>query len=139
MINTMTILKHSIINSMILLSQKPLSERMKFAALNTVLGMGIVFAVLILIIFIISILKYLPTIFSGKSNTKNDQDDKTTSAVNETEEIITYEEADLTDDHELVAVITAAISAYCSEVNPDDLTGGFVVRSIRKVSNRRMS
>jgi len=135
----MTIINYGIANSTILLSQAPLSERLKMAGLNTVLGMGIVFAVLIVMIFIISLLKYLPGLFSGSSKEKTVQDNETDSVIDTVKENAYYEEADLTDDHELVAVIAAAISAYCSEVNPDDLTGGFVVRSIRKVSNRRMS
>ena len=135
----MTILNNGITNSIILLSQAPLSERMKTAGLNTVLGMGIVFAVLTLIIFIISLLKYLPGILSGSNKADNEQDNNTPAEINTVTENINYEEADLTDDYELVAVITAAISAYSSEVNQDDLAGGFVVRSIRKINNRRMS
>jgi len=111
---------------------------MKTAALNTVLGMGIVFAVLILMIFIISLLKYLPGLLSGSNKEKASQVNETGSVIDTSAENVNYEEADLTDDHELVAVITAAISAYSSEVNPDELSGGFVVRSIRKINNRRI-
>ncbi|HPU62877.1 MAG TPA: OadG family protein [Mobilitalea sp.] len=134
----MTIINYGIANSTILLSQAPLSERLKMAGLNTVLGMGIVFAVLIVMIFIISLLKYLPGLFSGSNKEKTGQDNETRSVIDTATENVYYEESDLTDDHELVAVITAAISAYCSEVNPDDHSGGFVVRSIRKINNRRM-
>ena len=134
----MTIINYGIANSTILLSQAPLSERMKTAALNTVLGMGIVFAVLILMIFIISLLKYLPGLLSGSNKEKASQVNETGSVIDTSAENVNYEEADLTDDHELVAVITAAISAYSSEVNPDELSGGFVVRSIRKINNRRI-
>mgnify|MGYP000421321363 CR=1 FL=1 len=134
----MTIFSYGIANSTILLSQAPLSERMKTAALNTVLGMGIVFAVLILMIFIISLLKYLPGLLSGSNKEKASQVNETGSVIDTSAENVNYEEADLTDDHELVAVITAAISAYSSEVNPDELSGGFVVRSIRKINNRRI-
>ncbi|CRZ34327.1 sodium pump decarboxylase gamma subunit [Herbinix hemicellulosilytica] len=134
----MTIISNGIANSTILLSQAPLSERLKMAGLNTVLGMGIVFAVLIVMIFIISLLKYLPGLFSGSSKEKTVQDNETDSVIDTVKENAYYEEADLTDDHELVAVIAAAISAYCSEDNQDDLSGGFVVRSIRKINNRRM-
>lgn len=55
----MAILNYGITNSAVLLTQAPLSERLKTAGLNTVLGLGIVFAVLILIIIIISLLKYV--------------------------------------------------------------------------------
>jgi hypothetical protein len=42
------------------------------------------------------------------------------------------------NDHELVAVITAAIASMKSEGLSDTTAGGFVVRSIRKVNNRRI-
>jgi len=129
----MTIFSYGIANSIILLSQAPLSERLKTAGLNTVLGMGIVFAVLTLIIFIISLLKYLPALLSGTDKAKKAQDSETASVINASANDTANDETGLTDDYELVAVITAAISAFCSEGNPDDLAGGFVVRSIRKI------
>ena len=111
----MTIINYGISNSMILLSKAHLSERIKLGALNTVLGMGIVFVVLTLIIFIISLFKYLPNPTSGEKSVKKDQDDRTASVDNKVTQIERLEEADLMNDHELVAVITAAIHAYQSD------------------------
>lgn len=136
----MAILNYGITNSAVLLTQAPLSERLKTAGLNTVLGLGIVFAVLILIIIIISLLKYVAGFFNGLNKSNNGQTDNVASEpeINTATDYIVNEEADLTDDNELVAVIAAAISAFRSETNQDDFAGGFVVRSIRKINNRRM-
>lgn len=135
----MTIINQGIRNSMILLTQEPLSERMKMATLNTVLGMGIVFGVLAIMIFLISLFKYLPILFSGGKKAENNQDEKATSVKEISADINHDEDTDLMDDNELVAVITAAISAFQSEAYSDNSAGGFVVRSIRRINNRRIS
>ncbi len=87
------------------------------AALNTVMGMGTVFIVLIFISFLISQFTHLSKL-GGKKEEK-----KETLPVAEPEP----EETDLADDEELVAVIAAAIAA-----SEQTSTDGFVVRSIRK-------
>lgn len=135
----MTILNYGITNSMTLLSQAPLSERMKMAALNTVLGMCIVFAVLILIILLISLFKFLPNNQSAGKSTQTSQSPNNAPMDNTASEIISQEDTNLINDHELVAVITAAICAFEAENNSDVSAGGFVVRSIRKVNKRRIS
>ena len=96
-------------------------ELMTKAALNTLLGMGTVFAVLIFLALIISTLKYVPMLLDGMSKKA-----KEVSVVQETavEEVVVEDE---TDDLELVAVITAAIAAQ-----EGTSTDGFVVRSIRR-------
>lgn len=99
------------------------SEKMGKAGLNTLLGMGTVFCVLILISFIISAFNLIPKIqgmFSKKAESPAEK------AVDQTiAQIIEKEE--LSDDLELVAVISAAIASYESTS-----TDGFVVRSIRR-------
>ena len=94
---------------------------MRTAALNTLLGMGTVFIVLILISLIISGFTLL-----NRPN-KPVETKKAEEAVNENEV-----SEDLSDDMELVAVITAAISAY----EGNSSTDGFVVRSIRRANRR---
>lgn len=135
----MTIFNNSISKSMILLSQEPLSDRLKLASLNTLLGMGITFAVLTLIILIISLFKFLPLI-TGQKLSKKEQKTNSTPVDDAIAQIISREEANLMNDQELVAVITAAIAAYQSEFSTTDsvdaLAGGFVVRSIRKINKR---
>ena len=133
----MTILNNGIANSMIFLSQEPLSERLKMASLNTLLGMGIVFAVLTLIILLISLFKFLPNNV-GKNNHKEDSDKNVSPVDNVIAQIISKEEADLINDYELVAAITAAITAFNSENMQEAVPAdGFVVRSIRKINRKR--
>ncbi len=107
-------------------SNKSFGDKMVDALLNTVLGMGTVFIVLIFISLIISLLKYVPMLFEGK------KPETVTSVV--TEQAIYEEEAvNLIDDTELVAVITAAIMASRgAEASAD----GLMVRSIRKVNRK---
>lgn len=135
----MTILNNGITNSIALLTKEPLSDRLKTASLNTLLGMGIVFAVLTLIILIISLLKYLPGILEVKKNYDNESDVRVTPVDNAIAQIISQEETNLMNDQELVAVITAAIYEYSRENTDNVSTGGFIVRSIQKIINRRIS
>ncbi|MCR4704687.1 MAG: OadG family protein [Lachnospiraceae bacterium] len=98
-----------------------LSELMVKAGLNTLIGMGSVFAVLILISLIISLFAYIPKLekmFSKKNEVKTESIDNAVAQIIENEE--------LSDDSELVAVIAAAIASY-----EGTGTDGFVVRSIR--------
>lgn len=134
----MTIISNGISKTMILLSQEPLSDRLKLASLNTLLGMGVTFAVITLIIMIISLFKFLPS-STGKKVQKQQQKDDSTPVDNVIAQIISQEEANLMNDQELVAVITASIAAYQSEFSSasvDSTAGGFLVRSIRKINKR---
>jgi len=134
----MTILNNGIANTTILLSKESLGHRMEMGVLNTVLGMAIVFAMLTLIIFIISLFKYLPNIASKENNKSKASDAKVSPVDNAIAQIVHQEETNLMNDHELVAVISAAIASMKSEGLSDTTAGGFVVRSIRKVNNRRI-
>ena len=99
-------------------------ESMGKAGLNTLIGMGTVFIVLILISLIISLFGFIPKIQAAFS--KKPAESAKEKAVDATiEQIVANEE--LSDDTELVAVISAAIAAY--EGSSGD---GFVVRSIRR-------
>ncbi len=100
-------------------------EQMKKAALNTLLGMGTVFVVLILISFIISLFTFIPKIQDKFSKKKVQEEVK--PAVQKPV-MQAQEEEDLTDDLELVAVIAAAVAASEGASSAD----GFMVRSIRR-------
>lgn len=104
-------------------------ESMEKAALNTLLGMGTVFVVLILISLIISCFAFIPKIEASMKKKKEAKKAAESSPVDQTiAQIIEKEEA--TDDLELIAVISAAIAAYeSSNGNSGD---GYVVRSIRR-------
>lgn len=101
---------------------KTLGDKMKMAALNTVLSMAIVFIVLIFIALLISCFKLIG-IIQNKANNKA-ADTATVTAV--AAPAVTDGGVDVTDDLELVAVITAAIAAATENENTD----GLVVRSI---------
>ena len=101
-------------------------ESMGKAGLNTLIGMGTVFVVLILISFIISAFNIIPALEAKKAAKKANTVSPTEKAVDQTiAQIIEKEE--LSDDLELVAVISAAIASY-----ENTSSDGFVVRSIRK-------
>ena len=100
-----------------------MAEILEKAGLNTVLGMGTVFVVLIFLAFLISLIKYIPP-FVEKFTKKSPKPVQTTTpVVAETAQ----EDTEYVDDLELVAVITAAIAAQTGTS-----TDGFVVRSIRR-------
>lgn len=101
-------------------------EKMENAALNTLMGMGMVFCVLILICLLISLFKFIPML-TAKKNKKTDAVDNTFAQIAEKEEV------ELADDLELVAVIAAAIAASEGASSTD----GFVVRSIRKSNAKK--
>lgn len=101
-------------------------ESMEKAALNTLLGMGTVFVVLILISGIISCFNFIPKIQAMFSKKSKKEEIKTEAVDNTIAQIIEKEE--LSDDLELVAVIAAAIAASEGAASTD----GFVVRSIKR-------
>ena len=103
-------------------------ELMTNAGLNTLLGMGTVFVVLILISFIISLFKYISVIEENMKK-KKEQPSATEAAVENTvAQIVAREEQ--SDDTEIIAVISAAIAAY--ESANGGSSDGFVVRSIKR-------
>ncbi len=97
-------------------------EIMAKAGMNTLIGMGTVFAVLILISLIISCFTFI----SKFEKQKKQEAPAPAVAAPVVEQTAANEE--LSDDTELVAVIAAAIAAYEGAASTD----GFVVRSIRK-------
>ena len=105
-------------------------EILKKAGLNTVLGMGTVFVVLIFISFIISLFKFIPAIQNKFSKKPQAETKKETSAAAPAP----VEVVPATDDSELIAVISAAIAA-----SEGTSTDGFVVRSIKRRKSNKWS
>ncbi len=108
-----------------------MGELMGKAALNTLIGMGTVFVVLILISGIISCFRFISKIQDNAARKQAAKDN--TAAVTGVENAVAQIEeqeaaAEETDDLELVAVIAAAVAAYQGSASTD----GFVVRSIRR-------
>lgn len=106
-------------------------EIAKKAALNTLLGMGTVFVVLILISLIISLFKYIPKI-QEKFRRKPAQTEEPAAEASPAPAVQTAA-APEADDSELIAVIAAAIAAEGTT------TDGFVVRSIKRRKSNRWS
>ena len=102
----------------------PAGNVLKRALENTVMGISIVFCMLLLICFIISLLKLV-----NKIGRKKTVAPATTPVVDT--------DGDGVDDLELVAVITAAIYEYEKANGNDVEAGGLVVRSIRKVNKSK--
>lgn len=109
------------------------------ALLNTLMGMGTVFAVLIFISLLISLFVYIPSIERALKNRASRKEKKATQEERPAPkrpilEEPAVEEEELVDDGELVAVITAAIMAASggAAVSADKL----VVRSIKRVKRR---
>lgn len=110
---------------------KGMGEKLADAGLNTLMGMGTVFIILILISGIIALLKFVPMLVnkvSGMWRKKAEDEIEDTEIPQPMAELPAGE---LADDLELVAVITAAIAAS-QETSAD----GLVVRSIRRKSNK---
>ncbi len=104
------------------------AEILAKAGMNTLLGMGTVFVVLIFISFLISRFKIIPTLFGPKKKEEPVSAAASTAAA-APEVTVTPE----TDDTELIAVIAAAIAAAREEAGMDEASaGGFFVRSIRR-------
>ena len=110
-------------------------EKMAKAGMNTLMGMGVVFAVLIFISWLISMFKYI-SVFEAKMKAAAPAPAAPAApapAAAPAPTAAPAEEENLTDDTELVSVITAAIAAYEGKETVDN---GLVVRSIKRVSNR---
>lgn len=122
------------IKSAALNEESTMSDMMGKAALNTLIGMGTVFVVLILISFIISLFGLIPKMQEKIAKKKEAKKAKANGVDNAIAQIVEAEEnVEASDDLELVAVIAAAIAAYEGAGSTD----GFVVRSIRKVNRAR--
>ena len=102
-----------------------LGEKMSKAALNTVISMAVVFAVLILISLLISCFKIFP--YLEKKKAAKAATAVAGNAQEQTTETVTVDEPQVADDTELVAVIAAAIAASTGTSTSD-----FVVRSINR-------
>ncbi len=106
-----------------------MGELMTRAALNTLIGMGTVFVVLILISAIIGCFGFIPKIQAAFS--KKEEIKEVPVAV-PVEAPAVEQDEELADDMELVAVIAAAIAAY-----EGTTVEGFRVRSIKRANTNK--
>ena len=100
--------------------QYSLAANMQRAGMNTLMGIGIVFLMLVFLSFVIGLFKYIEK-FQNVGKKKAEEAPAPAIAQSEAAD------EDFADDLELVAVISAAIAAY------ENTSGdSFVVRSIKK-------
>lgn len=114
------------LNSLVFLAEETvgLGDKMSKAGLNTLMGMGIVFLALGFISFVIYLFGFI-----GKIGTKKEVKEEPVSAPAAPQPVV---EEELSNDEELVAVITAAIYAFEAEQGIQVPAGGLFVRSIRR-------
>lgn len=108
-----------------------MGEKMTDALMNTIVGLGTVFLVLIFLSFIIYLLRFVPGFVDSFGKKKAAEAAPAPAPVPAAPAAVPEPEEELADDQELVAVIAAAVAAY--EGTSAD---GFVVRSIRKSKKR---
>lgn len=106
----------------------PLSVLLKQAGLNTLMGLGIVFATLFFLSLLIGRMKLIPELLNKTSKKAAPEAPKAAPAPAAAPVV---EEEEYVDDLELVAVITAAIAA-----SQNTSSDGFVVRSIKKANKK---
>lgn len=104
------------------------------ALLNTAMGIIIVFIVLFVISGIISMFRYI-----NKWEMSRAKKTEVSAAVESTTASDDYAvvEEELSDDLELIAVITAAIEAYEASKGNEVPANGLVVRSIRRINREQ--
>lgn len=109
-------------------------DAIKYALEMTLLGMGMVFAVLGILWGVLSIFKLVFARPKKVNKAKEIKADPTPEVV-AAPEIVTAPAA--TDDGELIAILTAAIIAYEAEQNPEAPIGNFRVVSYRRANGGR--
>lgn len=104
------------------------------ALLNTVIGMGTTFAVLILISFIIYLLRFVPKLLAGNKETKPEKNEAAPAAdAVPAEKVPVAEVVPAESEGQLAAVIAAAVAAYMTEESGVPVSAdGLVIRSIKK-------
>lgn len=126
--------KKSVAESVTVNPEYTIGEILQKAGMNTILGMGTVFIVLIFISLVISCFNFIPAIQEkfGKKKKTEEAPKAAPAPVKAAPAAAAPAEEELVDDGELVAAITAAICAY-SGTSSD----GFVVRSIRRAESAK--
>ena len=109
--------------------QYGMGKTLQRAGLNTLMGIGTVFVMLVLLSFLISLFRFIPNPEAKKAAEAKAAKEAQAAVIAAAP---VQAEENLADDGELVAVIAAAIAAA-----EGTTTDGFVVRSIRKVKRNR--
>ena len=105
-------------------------ERLALAGQMTLIGMGMIFAVLSILWAVLAIFKF---VFAKPEKKKAATPVAQTAPVVEAPAV----EETAANDDELVAVITAAVAAYMTQENPNAAPSGFRVVSFRRANGGR--
>lgn len=111
--------------------QYTLGELLTQAAMNTVMGVGIVFGVLLFLTLLIGCFKYIGKVVDGSNKKETAKSTDAPAPVSAAAPVV---EENLVDDGELIAVIAAAIAAA-----ENTSTDSFVVRSIKRKNSNKWS
>ena len=122
--------KKSVAQSVTVTPEYSLGEILAKAGMNTLLGMGTVFAVLILISLVIYCFNFIPNIQAKFGKKKEEKAPAAKPAAAPAAAPVAAPAEPTVDEGELVAAITAAICAYTGSSSD-----GFVVRSIRRADS----
>ena len=122
--------KKSVAQSVTVNPEYSLGEILAKAGMNTLLGMGTVFAVLILISLVIYCFNFIPNIQAKFGKKKEEKAPAAKPAAAPAAAPVAAPAEPTVDEGELVAAITAAICAYTGSSSD-----GFVVRSIRRADS----
>lgn len=106
---------------------------MSEALINTGIGMGTVFVVLILISFIIYLFKFIPKLMNREKKAETVTKPATPAAPAAKAAAPAAKETAAPDDRQLIAVIAAAAAAQMTEETGTPVAAdGLVIRSIKK-------
>lgn len=115
-----------------------LGVMMQKAAMNTLMGVCIVFLMLAFLSFLISKIHYIPEAIEARKKKDEPAPAAAPAPAPAPAPVapVAEEEVNPEDDLELVAVITAAIAAFRESETTVNTGDAYVVRSIKKVNNR---
>ena len=114
----------------------PIGKLFGEAALNTLMGIGIVFVVLLFLSWLISNIHWIPDLVEKRSKKAEAASPSQTGSETAVSRMNAAAlEGEIVNDGELIAVFASAIAAYEGTTVEKVMADGFVVRSIRK-SNR---
>lgn len=108
-------------------------ERLALAGQMTLIGMGMIFAVLAILWAVLAIFKLIFVKPEPKKAKPEPVAKAAPAVVAEPEPVVVAEQ----NDDELIAVITAAVAAYIADEEPDAYQGGFRVVSFRRANGGR--
>ena len=123
-----------ILSQVVVSAQYSLGELMEKAGMNTLMGMGVVFLVLIFISLVISLFKFMPGSGAKKQTKKSAAKPTPVAATPAPAVKASAADENLMNDQELVAVITAAVMAASGSGTATTSSDKLVVRSIKRAA-----